>query len=173
MTHYLAMVVADSEDEVQEVLAKYDENIDVEPYFRPVDIKYMVESYNTTDIFQLKDMMQNWVGEEEVIQDGVLGYMSTYNPLSKWDWNVIGGRWEDIVNQNIAKLNDIPGIFEGYCVSEGYDVYFPSTLVTKDGWFSSKDWGWFGCYTELDKEEFDEQFKLNSDKNCFIVDLHI
>lgn len=47
----------------------------------------------------------NW-GDEEFYRDAIEGYKkkditpqggvySTYNPLSKWDWYEIGGRWED------------------------------------------------------------------------------
>lgn len=48
----------------------------------------------------------NWYGGEDEnsgpwVEDGNGGYveMSTYNPLSKWDYWIIGGRWDGYLNQ--------------------------------------------------------------------------
>ena len=43
MTHFVGLVVADTEEEIEALVAPYDEGLEVEPYFEPVDVERMVE----------------------------------------------------------------------------------------------------------------------------------
>lgn len=79
------------------MMAPYDENMEAEGHFEAVDsddMNSMAEHFKVAPTHEaLLPLMEEWHGHPGVIVDGVLGYMSTYNPLSKWDYWRIGGRW--------------------------------------------------------------------------------
>lgn len=70
-------------------------------------------------------------------------YESTYNPLSKWDWWVIGGRWDSDLknwaycgNSNAASAGDLAG------------KYTPHAILTPNGkWNEHGEMGWFAVVT--------------------------
>lgn len=131
MSHYCVGVIIDGIDnveaDVEKILAPYDENILVEPYIcktkaeliqqaknYKLHIQQEIEknTYHTIteyeqsylnartdeDFYNLEryddDTMYNENGDE----------LSTYNPKSKWDWWVIGGRWSR--ENNILQIRD-------------------------------------------------------------------
>ena len=168
MTHFVVIVVADSEKEVDELLLPYSEFTGVEPYFREeTDLEEMAEYYKIDHPTpeNLLAHMKAWVGYEGEIRDGILGYMSTFNPNSKYDWHTIGGRWDDIVPENQCKVSEIPKYFTNP----------PSVIITPEGWHASKDWGWWGRSTPIDegKEELAAIMEKYKDHNCFVVDCHV
>lgn len=180
MTHFVGIVVTNNEEELSDVLSKYDEKIEAEPYFvryKGSDITRMANHYkiDRRNKKKLLTKMNDLDGCDGAIKMNKFGRMSTYNKLSKWDWYVIGGIWKGIISENISIVGNVLRQFNEYCTLNGYDQYSPSTLVSSDGWFSSKDWGWLGCYTYLkDKEqEFNNQLEKHKDKKCYIVDFHI
>jgi len=90
-------------------------------------------------------------------------YRSTYNPNSKWDWWVMGGRWGDISpRQRLANefLDNIP-----------------FAIVTPEGqWLEKGSMGWFGfAHGEKDDWKDTAISILNEYANCMAVvcDLHI
>lgn len=171
MTHFVALVVAETVDEIKALVAPYDENMDVEPYFEPVDVERMVEYANEkgekfTDPI---DLVEWWDGKPGVLnEDGEIGYMSTYNPDSKWDWYSVGGRWSDVIDGDHCLAEDVESIFE----KKGY---MPSVIVDADGWHTSKSWGWFGSSSPVEGNEniVREKLAQHKGKNVFIVDFHI
>ena len=94
---------------VEEALGPFSEDLEVEPYVdltvEEVQKKHeqvknyteeeMAENINKKELHEsLKDVdletfAQKYYGKELTDK----GIMSTYNPNSKWDWYVIGGRW--------------------------------------------------------------------------------
>ncbi|MEU9208512.1 hypothetical protein AB0D27_11300 [Streptomyces sp. NPDC048415] len=99
-------------DALEAALAPYDENMDVEPYRDYIEnwqdayeraLKYYTENPKSKpaglDELDAAAILSAYQGEavHEETKDGsdcVLFYReSTYNPKSKWDWWVIGGRW--------------------------------------------------------------------------------
>lgn len=80
---------------------------------------------------------------------------TTRNPLAKWDWYVIGGRWDGAIqsdrksdgkgnygnehhqlDRNVRRAGDLP--------SDG-DGWAPFAIVTPDGsWHERAKMGWFG-----------------------------
>lgn len=57
---------------------------------------------DTEDVSGFSDLdWLNWYDGEGWVEDGKGGYveMTTYNPKSKWDYWVIGGRWSNYLNQ--------------------------------------------------------------------------
>lgn len=113
MSHYLVGVVVNDISKVDDILAPYDENMEVEPYIYKTkaeliaDGKARKEKYAKAD--DITDYMKPYLKantdeelykleiedyeEDEIDKDG--NVLSTYNPNSKWDWYQIGGRFSD------------------------------------------------------------------------------
>ena len=112
MSHFAVMVIGDN---VEEQLAKYDENIKVEGYCTgevPEDEKKcMIEHYEREkgETFNSFDECYAKYGKgwnnnryrKDV--DGKWKEYSTYNPLSKWDWWQVGGRYSGVFITHIKK----------------------------------------------------------------------
>lgn len=117
--------------------------------------------------------MAEYYEEDMVKPNGDL--MSTYNPNSKWDWYVIGGRWNNIlVDKNGNKVNG------GLAKSLVFDNdIIPFAVVTPDGqWYERGSMGWWGCFSNENKDwesKYYELFENASKSNCdiTIVDCHI
>ncbi len=95
-------------------------------------------------------------------------YRSTYNPQSKWDWWVIGGRWDGWVQK--APRDDGDGGFnfgdEHHQLANNSvqaetlkkwihknEQHTPHSLMTIDGmWHEQGEMGWFACVSN-EKEE--------------------
>ena len=184
MTHFVGLVMCETEDEIENLVADQDENLEVDPYFRPVegeDLERMVKFYTdkemkeaaetgndarTVDQEYLLNVMEDWNGGEGVVEDGVIGYMSTYNPESKWDWYEVGGRWGDEVPLNNCLAKDIPEYFK---------EWLPSVIVTKEhGWQSAKEFGWFGSSSPTGNDDVVEDIlAANPEARVWVVDFHI
>ena len=102
--------------------------------------------------------------------------LSTYNPDSKWDWYVIGGRWD-------GWLNDIETGSERVedntaTTRQGIDRgKIPHAIVTPDGaWHERGRMGWWAILL-TENENWDDQaraiFECHSDCRVVIVDAHI
>lgn len=137
MSHFSVMVLTDGEKTVEELLAPYNENLEVDPYI------YRTKTQIIKDAKKRKEMILNKIKEakeshsfygnsewqkaflnaetdeelyqaeinENSIYDKEGNELSTYNPKSKWDWYSIGGRWQGLIKaKNGVKAND-PGIF--------------------------------------------------------------
>lgn len=171
MTHFVALVVAETEDEIEALVAAYDEDLKVEPYFEPVEVESMVE-YAKEKGVQFKEaieLVEWWNGTPGVTNEaGEIGYMSTYNPDSKWDWYTVGGRWNGIAEGDSCLAEEVEGIFES-------KEYIPSVIVDTDGWHQAKDWGWFGAHSPVEGNEniVREKLAQHKGKKVFIVDFHI
>lgn len=117
MSHYSVAVISDGTKSVEELLAPYDENIEVEPYinrtkeqmveqakkqakqileklesgeYKLANLKAWHEKYlaaKTDEDFYLLERYDDYDYDE----DG--NELTTYNPDSKWDWYSIGGRF--------------------------------------------------------------------------------
>lgn len=103
---------AQVDDALTKALAPFDENLDVEPYRDYIEnwqdaygraLKFFTEKPKHKpaglDELNVAAVLSAYEGEtitEETKEDSavVLFYReSTYNPKSKWDWWVVGGRW--------------------------------------------------------------------------------
>lgn len=112
-------------------------------------------------------------------------YESTYNPMSKWDWYVVGGRWDGVI-QNLPRESENGFNFGGQHHLIQYNVNlcsrvlennFPFAFVTPEGeWIESGKMGWFG-FVSSEKKDWPEQCKkiLAGHKDHLIigVDCHI
>lgn len=144
------------ENAVGQLLAPFDENIDMEPY--PVEIvgeklAQMQDYYHTTDLGQLAAKMPEWNSCDGKVEGGTLYAMSTYNPQSKWDWWVIGGRWSDTVPGNVCKVRELPEGFDCYALVAPGNPEHPEPF-----WHEKGQMGWFGMsYNEKGADNWDAE----------------
>lgn len=100
MSHFIVVVIG---EDVEEQLAPYSENTEVEEYWEEAGdwtLEYGKEKASENGILEptLEQIAKYASGEEDdgtkyVVRDGNIMYKTTYNPQSKWDWYEIGGRW--------------------------------------------------------------------------------
>lgn len=122
MSHFAVLVIGDN---VEEQLAPYDENIEVEEYKRGLVsdeektrmIDYYSKKHNFNGTFEECYMKfgNKWNDNSFRKNDDGLWYeYSTYNPKSKWDWYSIGGRWSGFfkMKPGIEPILGIPGVFD-------------------------------------------------------------
>lgn len=121
MSHFAVLVLHEEDQSIEDLLAPYNENLEVEPYIkytRTQAINKMREEYPNT----CKDMSEDeifqevcdWYGNMVDDDDNIL---STYNAQSKWDWYQVGGRFSGM-------LSIIPTALDGYHNSECVDSAF-------------------------------------------------
>ena len=129
MSHYCVGVIVnntnDIESSIEKILAPYDENLEVEPYIyktkaeliqQAKDYKICVQrrteetDHITTEYeqsylnAQTDEELYNLWREDYNMYNENGDELSTYNPKSKWDWWVIGGRWSR--ENNILRIKD-------------------------------------------------------------------
>jgi hypothetical protein len=131
---------------------------------------------------------QDWNGHEwrKNIVTGEWERISTYNPKSKWDWWVTGGRWDEslltksgeLVNECLlGELNFEPFKDNDYCKRKKKDIWGnlyrplkksvkwhlcadnpPFCLVVDGQWIEKGEMGWWGITTnEKPAEDWKEQ----------------
>lgn len=110
MSHFTVMVQIPKENVItggierylETVLAPFDENMEAEAYIN-VPAEELKAEYEKRkkenpeyeiDKMTLADYANEWYGQD-LDEEGNL--LSTYNPNSKWDWWVIGGRWRNLL----------------------------------------------------------------------------
>jgi len=138
--------------------------------------------------------------DEELYQYGIDGYdtedigtdgevYSTYNPNSKWDWFVLGGRWSGSIQlKDGAKgKSGKSGTFgnpTGIDQARKKDIANLDKLKTfailKDGkWYERGKMGWWGIvHDEKEEEQWDTELKkliqeIPDDTLISIFDCHI
>ncbi len=110
MSHYTVAVFHRKDQSIDDLLAPYSENLEVEPYIRftrDEAIDYARENYVG---FENKSDDECWslVAAYYEKTDDMGNVYSTYNPKSKWDWYSIGGRWAgELIDTDEARVGDI------------------------------------------------------------------
>jgi hypothetical protein len=119
MSHFFTVVIVPGttptnqiEETVSRLLAPYDENQRVEPYkvyLDREDIARMAARYDIApdNLAELAHYITRWTGLQGGMDEHGLYRLSTYNPEAKWDWWVIGGRWNGEIRG--APRNDETG----------------------------------------------------------------
>ena len=102
--------------------------------------------------------------------------ISTYNPDSKWDWYVIGGRWDGWIND---KETSRESISDNTATTEWAIARnkIPHAIVTPDGeWLEHGQIGWFAALL-TENENWDADAKAILARypghRFVIVDAHI
>ncbi|MEG1009780.1 MAG: hypothetical protein RSF67_08240, partial [Clostridia bacterium] len=183
---FLTIVIGDN---VDNQLACYDENIEVEVYVtKPVsneDKERFISYYNKNtdtpcsienfdEAYKKYGSMWNRNHWKKINDTWMI--VSNYNKLSKWDWYVIGGRWSCYVIknkkgefcnqeyiQNITNINEIK----------------PFAIVINGKWYEKGEMGWWGSYSpttsdeDWEKEVYEKLSNLPENTLITVVDCHI
>lgn len=121
------------------------------------------------------EQMRSYYEDEDIDEEGNI--YSTYNPNSKWDWYVVGGRWED-------GLTNIEGKHVSYGSVKAIDwnkTNIPFAFVTPDGkWHERGKMGWWAIVSnekgeDVWEKEFRDTLESLKDDNVSVVlvDCHI
>lgn len=176
MSHYTVAVLHSEERDITELLAPYDENLEVDPYIwrtkteMIIDAKDKVKDYykdpkwydddeyhkehikpfldaKTDEEFY--DAERNYIDDREFDEDG--NELSTYNPKSKWDWYSIGGRWAGIL-----KLKSGVDSEYDWCVDSARikDIDF-----SRDEETYAKAYDWWVNNIDNEPEEWNDLYK--------------
>lgn len=98
MSHYAVAVFHRKDQDINELLAPYDENLEVEPYIRfsrQEAIDYVRKNYSEAEGKSDNACWQMIARHSKTDDDGNI--YSTYNPQSKWDWWSEGGRYSGML----------------------------------------------------------------------------
>ena len=93
MSHYAVLVLHKEDQNIDTLLAPYNENLEVEPYLKLTFDEAIIKAKEIYDDYHNeKELIKNYAEDYGyiVLDDGLY---STYNPNSKWDWYEIGGRF--------------------------------------------------------------------------------
>ena len=106
MSHFAVAVFNREGQDIESLLAPFDENLSVEPYIvytRERAIDYAREHYKMED----KTDQECWdfMAQDYEIRDEDGNLYSTYNPLSKWDYWMEGGRWNGCLIDHGERVN--------------------------------------------------------------------
>lgn len=189
MSHFICVVLVPKrtrniEAKVAKLLAPYDENKKVKPYVyqtrdqvlakkeeitkevnsgEPLE-DYLKEYKGKIEKMGLKEFAQSWCSKE-VDENGNL--LSTYNPKSRWDGYVVGGRWDGVIKNNICPISELPKDFSAFAI------------VTPNGeWHEEGKMGWWGIVINPKDEDgwqLEQAALFETYKDCLAVacDLHI
>jgi hypothetical protein len=153
MTHY-TVIVFDAGDKVDELIADYDENLEVELY--PVEmpdeeVRECAKFYREKEPDEVEGMSdkdiciykaQSWSGCKTIFNEdtGKLEKWSNYNPNSRYDYY-------GVVKNNFDK--------------RGLPKFVPYSFVTPDGeWHTQGRMGWWACsHDEMTDEEWEKVWK--------------
>ena len=115
MSHFTVAVITAKKEKLEEMLAPYDEGVEVEPYIERTKKEIIEKARKWKEDFlkkqkegkKLSDWEFKYINaetDEELYQVEMDEYeqydedgnkLSTYNPDSKWDWYSVGGRWRN------------------------------------------------------------------------------
>ena len=128
MTHFGVMVIGD--EDINDVMEPFSENLDVEPYRKEVDqdsIDRAVEHYKIKrTVRELKKIWKDWDGRTLHHDDEGYYVMSTYNPRSKYDY------FRVLETTSLGEMNMSGGrIFAAKQASDEYDKYL--AIVAEHG----------------------------------------
>ena len=98
MSHFTVADIHKPDQDIEELLAPYDENKEVEPYIRYTRqeaIDYARRNYKSAEGKTDEECWQMFAEDEQTDEEGNI--LSTYNPRSTWDWWMVGGRWRGML----------------------------------------------------------------------------
>lgn len=101
MSHYTVAVIHHPEQDIDELLAPFDENIKVPKYISYTKQQAVahVRKYwkDVEDLSDEECYVKMAADYEDDMKDAEGNLYSTYNPQSKWDWYQEGGRWSGLL----------------------------------------------------------------------------
>ena len=194
-----------AEGRVHLMMEPFNESIEVDPYIymNKDDIRKEFEEYKKTinkekidnyikdstfnDILKYIDkddsdsafeIWKNWYyGKRNFDVNGNM--LSTYNPNSKWDWYVIGGRWDGIFHDSEPldqeNITTVSAHIDNIKKNPAHMLY---GLLDVDGeWHENAVMGWWGLHGEV-QEGWNQNYldilnKAPEGSYIIVVDCHI
>ena len=163
MSHFVVAVFHREDQDVNKLLAKYDENLMVEPYVRFTKeqaIQHCKENWSDEYLKGKSDekLWSELAKRYDNITDEDGNIYTTYNPDSKWDWYQIGGRWDGFLKLKRRMKKNYGSAY----VNEAYvrDVDFG---MDKDEYKASLRF-WDVVVEKKEPEEGEEYFSIYNDK---------
>jgi len=169
MSHYAVGVVVDKRDEglVADILAPYDENLEVEPYieYTRKEVlekcneyinKYLLDpeknkSYKGfADCKTVAELLNFYKDFWDCKLDENGNQLSTYNPKSKWDWYSVGSRFDQFYDE------ELDGVTNTYPFVKISDYKTVRELSKEELERYKKCWAYYTHEIELTDEEIDE-----------------
>ena len=196
MSHFVGLVIG-----FLSSLDRYDEDLKVEPYIiHEATEAYEVASTTALNILDNFESFSDVINKDELINlvnskkrleliewyttwgnyhhcDKNGNIYSTYNPESKWDWYVVGGRWDGYIPTKSDK-------YVNQCTVQEVDwekIKVPFCFIDINGeWQEKGEMGWW-CVVNNEKEDWDKIFKDFSeyvqehypDELITVIDFHI
>ena len=145
-------------------------------------IEYLEDEFpkklNWTDE-QCYDYIKQDYTPDMIDKDGNI--LSRYNPKSKWDWYVVGGRWSGGIPMKTNTKLEIKSCNECKVSQIDMDKISPpyAYVDTNGNWYGRGEMGWFGASSnDKDEKSWDDEFKnfiKNQKKSTIVtlVDCHI
>jgi hypothetical protein len=108
--HYLTYVFIPNNTDIEKSVAKalrpFGDALKVKPwkcYLNFDEIARMAKHYGVrkTNVSNLAGRMKDWNGGAGGVDENGLFCIHTFNPNAKWDWYVIGGRFDNIICGNM------------------------------------------------------------------------
>lgn len=181
MTHFIVGIITeegpnyDYDDCLSDLLAPYDENMEVEPYIyetkaeiieneKKIKTKIIEAREKGESLYADLSMEEPYLTAETDEDFYNLGYdedrdydedgneLSTYNPNSKWDWWTVGGRWSGYFNgEDSITIGEYKKIID--------DNTIPWAVIGPDGVWQEKGKMWWWAFNDA-TEESTECFKV-------------
>lgn len=107
MSHYAVAVFHEADQSIDELLAPYDENLEVEPYVRftrEEAIQYARDNYKSYKDATDDKCWECMAEGRDTDDDGNI--LTTYNPDSKWDWYQEGGRYSGLLKVDGEEMDE-------------------------------------------------------------------
>ena len=191
MSHYLVGVVVNDISEVDDILAPYDENMEVEPY---TDDDGEITTYNPNSKWDWYSIGGRWSDGNNVVQ---IKDFKLYNDLDDDTLALYKRAWNSFEGKSELSEEDTKAIFgefrmwndkyylDRYGTCENYikamSSNIPYAFVDANGWYKKGQMGWWGCdnatqesiedYTEFAEKYFTAE--ENQNKYIVWVDCHI
>ena len=108
MSHFSVAVLHRADQTVEEMLAPYDEELETEielEYTREEAIKSAREDYTGNEDKTDEECIKFFAEKHGYITDKAGNVYAKYNPNARWDWYVIGGRFEDSLRVKGERLD--------------------------------------------------------------------
>lgn len=202
MSHFSILVIG---PDVEGQLARYDEGIQTEPYKVHTTVPWFADDAHkgagvlAADLHGLVAWYDHTYPDEKgnwAIDDDGLYKMSTYNPASKWDWYVIGGRWGGFLKMKPGCTGELgkrlafdePPAAGGADIALAGDVDWAAMIaldpeartyavVAEGAWKAEGEMGWFGTSSN-DRDDWTpwwQKFVLNLPASTLVtvLDAHI
>lgn len=137
---------------IKQILAPFYMELEVEPYKEFFTKEYTYDVARQRGAGTNLELIDEILREKEKdmgVENGLIYWMTTYNPNSKWDYWKIGGNYDKAIYElktslNLKQIGNDEDICNNTCpVSLIPKDCIPYSIVTPNGdWYSEADYGW-------------------------------